>query len=188
MKGRSFSFFSLLSLFLAITAAIMWVRSYFIGEGIYRDGFSTMSLTNSKGQIRLGRVTEADGSSYKETPTWGFDKQSPFDMAANGIGTSFAGFYWYWGTRWYSDGTGGANYHPYILIPHWSIVTAALILPAWWMVAFCRRRRRQWREDSGLCPRCGYDLRASKERCPECGERILRPDGRGITRRKERQH
>jgi hypothetical protein len=35
-----------------------------------------------------------------------------------------------------------------------------------------RRIRREAREDSAACPICGYDVRFSKDRCPECGTPI----------------
>ncbi len=51
----------------------------------------------------------------------------------------------------------------YLIIPYWApvLVAAVLTLLAW------RRQRRIF--DPGLCQQCGYDLRASKDRCPECG-------------------
>ncbi len=39
-----------------------------------------------------------------------------------------------------------------------------------WLYSSTHRRRK--RKKLGLCVKCGYDLRASKERCPECGEGI----------------
>ena len=51
-------------------------------------------------------------------------------------------------------------------IPHWMVLLVLLPLPALWSAAVVRRRLRLSRE---ICPTCGYDLRATPDRCPECG-------------------
>ena len=54
--------------------------------------------------------------------------------------------------------------------PYWLAVTiTALPGLAWCAVAVRRRWRLRRRGLMGLCLSCGYDLRGSKQRCPECG-------------------
>ena len=56
----------------------------------------------------------------------------------------------------------------YYAIPLWIFLIATALAPARWLYTTSRRRPRS-RMGGNLCVHCGYDLRATPDRCPECG-------------------
>jgi hypothetical protein len=56
-----------------------------------------------------------------------------------------------------------------MVIPLWSVFLLTAGMPSWVLLVARSRWRREKRRKLGLCEHCGYDLRATPERCPECG-------------------
>ncbi|HTL29297.1 MAG TPA: hypothetical protein VL282_08750, partial [Tepidisphaeraceae bacterium] len=48
----------------------------------------------------------------------------------------------------------------------WALFVSLLLLSIWIFDVVLQRRRSR---DANLCRNCGYDLRATPNRCPECG-------------------
>jgi hypothetical protein len=60
-----------------------------------------------------------------------------------------------------------------VRVTYWLLVTV-LVLPAIPILYSWLRRRR--RREQNACIACGYDLRATPDRCPECGT-VVAPRG-----------
>jgi hypothetical protein len=59
-----------------------------------------------------------------------------------------------------------------VIVPWWAIAAVTVLMPFFWVL---QRRRSMPATLTDRCPTCSYDLRASKDRCPECGTPIPSP-------------
>jgi hypothetical protein len=63
---------------------------------------------------------------------------------------------------------------PIVRVRYWLVIVLTMCLPTVWLV-------RRWRVGvlPGRCRSCGYDLRESPDRCPECGTAKIAGDAEG---------
>ena len=73
----------------------------------------------------------------------------------------------------------------------WALTLLTGLPLALWLNAVCRARMGAKRSLSGRCLRCGYDLRASTDKCPECGTPVPakpEPPGAAMPSHSVREH
>jgi hypothetical protein len=164
MKRRPLTILFVSSLALTIAASAFWIRSYWISDWlslIHRQrpgsviGISIATLRGacaSSLQFSNGDYGDPRNTFLKYSPQ---SLQSyimpPFKTSA---------------PRWLGFGLSLEHHYFQLILPFW-FPTILLLSSTSLLLTLLRRALR--RQQQGLCPTCGYDLRASPSLCPECG-------------------
>ena len=175
MKRRLLNFVTTLSLVLCAAACVLWVRSYFVGEQIgwqrsvpqAGEVRATFVVSAAGGlSIKFYSVAVADGSAQSA----GVKSSAEREPVIRWV-THSPRYPWASGPRPWSLGFQSSSRAA--VVPYWFLVFTAAVLPALRLALAVRHGRRRRR--IGLCPTCGYDLRATPGRCPECGTASTTP-------------
>jgi hypothetical protein len=181
-----------LLLLLFLTTVCLWIRSYFRSDQLTWSGpfreveeeRRSIAITSDRGILAVisnrqrveppphtGNVwisVYVDGGTKVKPAKWSFDDDVADDflwqyltlvnhlkmgryvvLGRLGLG------YYCWQPQWFG-----------LFVPYWLV---ALLLASILAVWAYRLRRKRIALRRGLCPQCGYDLRATRDRCPECG-------------------
>jgi hypothetical protein len=155
------------SLLLCVATVALWIGTLGREVSLYRGQVKQQTLRGdwfalgrgefiwSSSIMPAGRPHAKTGYTWRAEDRW--DNARLF--LAYGSGLRRVGFEM-------KSGTQGRERYRLLAAPCWFVALALSILPA--MKGLSLYRRRKLVAEHG-CPRCGYDLRATPERCPECG-------------------
>ena len=154
MKRWIFNTAAAMSLVLCLGAVGLWVESYTLHR----------TVAYHRPPKRCVFVSDEGKTAVFIAPSDGREGWSQSRVPAGHVKSALVSwnhfldaYHWGFGYGW-AEST--------LLIPHWFLALLFAIFPAVWI------RRRRNRIPPGHCQKCGYDLRASEERCPECGTAI----------------
>jgi len=159
---------SVLSLLLCAATAALWVRTASFAEmwsaGSGASAFAT--AYSHRGGIMLGVDTFGNSPRMARSAVRRWQLQR-YQASEEGRRMRELGYVpppvWF-SSQFRARGALRPEFHVGVSLPHWFMI---LLLAG--MSLACWRVSRRRPVPNGLCPSCGYDLRATPNRCPECG-------------------
>ena len=185
MIRRLLNLLTALSLLLCVAACVLWVRSYWtFSEAGYHVGrcferrydvrykSDSIHLTVDRGRFYVEHSWEqcdrvvGPPPLYTEGRHWDW-----FEYHGRSGGDRYAGRAWDLQSGGFGMQRGSGGFDGLTLgvtlvgIPAWALALGFATAPA----ITATRWRRRGPQRRGRCASCGYDLRATPGRCPECG-------------------
>ena len=164
VRRRLFTLLSALSLLLCIAVCVLWVRSYRTVDMLHvRTAGRISHVSPYGGSLWLGTWLRRDHDPSSLTTGY-----RPFPAAGNDViweGYRQRPHARLLGFHYLAEHAELPSYR-LLIVPGWFALTLTAAAPAFWLYGRLRSRARSRR---GFCPSCGYDLRATPDRCPECG-------------------
>jgi len=188
MLHRLFAILSALSLMLCVATCALWARSHRVLDQVGWGGWSivqpvlqgrevtarerTRCITGGRGELLFeGRSQESTMPQWAaedliqkhgvQSPRWKSVTLVDGMLVVDETSPLWRRMGFNWNVR--AGRTLSTRYYE-AAVPLGAIALPLAFLPTAWLVARRRRSRRR-----GVCATCGYDLRASRGRCPECG-------------------
>jgi hypothetical protein len=164
VRRRLLTLLRALSLLLCVAVAALCVRSYCVDDTVYwgvvRHPHTQIVAAAANGTVTItwlrGFHSRSGWSWFADTPSSSIE--TPLTLWGR------FGFRCWWDVE--PDQRGGQV--RLVQFPTWTMVAAFLVLPSRVVLRRCRCRGLQ----AGTCSRCGYDLRATPGRWPECGAEL----------------
>jgi hypothetical protein len=177
---------TVLSLVLCVAAAVLWVRSHQYADRwarlqfVPRTGNYWQQVISHRG-VLVWAAEEPIRRTFEEGgPGLGWHHRAWEARAENPIIPHLLwrptrlqqwGFAYHRGRQVEMEEQGNWPIVPHDVFaaPYWFIVLSLAVGPTLAAVRWSRAYKARSRSRRGLCQHCGYDCRATPQRCPECG-------------------
>jgi hypothetical protein len=161
---RLFALLAVVSLAAAAAAVVGWVRSYSVARYVW-DGTAVgeRGMVSTSGHVLFYSEAAIGAFRFKDAAGVGSaTRPAPSDVGqyvpTNTVAhLRIAGFGFF-------SGDDGRTSQRCVIVPYWFLACVPALTGLW-----CIRRARR-RPAALVCASCGYDLRATPDRCPECGQ------------------